>query len=78
MVLRLSSNMIGNSDDETNFPHELWLINKQVANIYKAFAKCYQNEPRFNGVYSRDNPPNKIKDGTYVINLDEYHDIGTH
>ena len=38
----------------------------------------YQNEPRFNGVYSRDNLPHKIKDGTYVINLlDEYSDIGT-
>ena len=40
--------------------------------------KCYQNERRFNGVYSRDNVPNKIRDGTYVINLDEYFDIGTH
>ena len=39
--------------------------------------KYYQNEPRFNGVYSRDNLP-KIKDGAYVINLDEYSDIGTH
>ena len=39
--------------------------------------KYYQNEPRFNGVFSRDNLP-KIKDGTYVINLDEYSDIGTH
>ena len=38
----------------------------------------YQNEPRFNGVYSRDNLPNKIKDRAYVINLDEYSDIGTH
>ena len=37
----------------------------------------YQNESRFNGVYSRDNLP-KIKEGTYVINLDEYSDIGTH
>ena len=37
----------------------------------------YQNEPRFNGVYSRDNLPDKIKDGAYVINLDEYSDIGT-
>ena len=33
---------------------------------------------RFNGVYSRYNLPNKIKDGAYVINLDEYSDIGTH
>ena len=34
--------------------------------------KYYKNEPRFNGVYSRDNLPNKIKDGTYVINLDDF------
>ena len=40
--------------------------------------KHYENESRFNGVYSRDNLPNKIKDGAYVINLDEYSDIGTH
>ena len=39
--------------------------------------KYYENKPRFNGVYSRDNLP-KIKDGAYVINLDEYSDIGTH
>ena len=39
--------------------------------------KYYKNEPRFNGVYSRDNLP-KIKDGAYIINLDEYSDIGTH
>ena len=39
--------------------------------------KYYQNEPRFNGVYSRDNLP-KLKDGAYVINLDKYSDIGTH
>ena len=40
--------------------------------------KYYQNEPRFNGVFSRDNLPKKIKDGAYVINLDEYADVGTH
>ena len=38
----------------------------------------YQNEPRFNGVFSRDNLLNTIKNGAYVINLDEYRDIGTH
>ena len=47
----------------------------------------YQNEPRFNGAFSRDNLPNTIrshelgsavKNDAYVINLDEYHDIGTH
>ena len=40
--------------------------------------KYYQNEPKFNGVFSRDNLPNKIKDGPYTINLDQYSDIGTH
>ena len=40
--------------------------------------KYYQNELRFNGVYSRDNLSDEIKDGAYVINLDEYSDIGTH
>ena len=38
----------------------------------------YQNEPRFIGIYGRDNLPDKIKNGVYVINLDEYSDIGTH
>ena len=40
--------------------------------------KCYQNESRFNGVFSRNNLPKKIKDGADVINLDEYADVGTH
>ena len=38
---------------------------------------CYENEPRFNGFFSQDNLP-KIKDGAYVLNLDEYFNIGTH
>ena len=38
----------------------------------------YENEPRLKGVYSRNNLPEKIKDGAYVINLDEYADVGTH
>ena len=39
--------------------------------------KYYQNEPRFNGFYSRDNLT-EIKDGAYVIKLNEYSDIRTH
>ena len=38
VILRLSSNMIGNSDDETSFTHKLLLTNKQVANLRGAFA----------------------------------------
>ena len=37
----------------------------------------YKNEPKFNGVYSRDNLPKTIKNGAYVVNLDEYEDAGT-
>ena len=39
--------------------------------------KYHQNEPKFNGVYSRNNL-SKIKDGTYVINLDEDESIRIH
>ena len=42
------------------------------------YKKYYKNEPRFNGVYSKDNLPKKIKNGAYVLNLDEYADVGTH
>ena len=38
--------------------------------------KYYQNKSKFNGVYSRNSLP-KIKDGAYVINLDEYESMGT-
>ena len=42
VVLRLSSNMIGDSNDKTNFPHELLLTNRQVANLRKALQIIYQ------------------------------------
>ena len=41
-------------------------------------SEYYKNEPKFNGVYSRNNLPKTIKKGAYVINLDEYENIGTH
>ena len=47
------------------------LINTEI-------EKYYKNECRFNGVYSRDNFPEAIKNGGYIINLDEYADVGTH
>ena len=40
--------------------------------------KYYKKTPRFNGVFSRNNLPKKIKDGAYVINLDKYVDVVTH
>ena len=42
VVLRLSSNMIGNSNDETNFSHKLLLTNRQVANLRKPLVKNHQ------------------------------------
>ena len=47
VVLRLSSNVIGNSSDNTNFPHELFLTNRQVANICKAFANNLSTDTKF-------------------------------
>ena len=38
MALRLSSNMVGNSNNETNFPHKLLLTNRQLLSLRKAFA----------------------------------------
>ena len=41
-------------------------------------SKYYKNEPRFDGVYSRNNLSKKNKKGAYVINLDEYENTDTH
>ena len=49
-------------------PHSL--TNFEIQNYY-------QNEPKFNGIYSRNNLP-EIKDGAYVVKLDEYKSVGTH
>ena len=40
--------------------------------------KYFKIEPRYNGVFSRNNLPKKIKDGAHVVNLDEYGDVGIH
>ena len=50
-------------------PHSLTNFEKQ---------KYYQNKPGFNTLYSRNNLPKKINDRAYVMNLDEYADVGAH
>ena len=40
--------------------------------------KYYKHEPRFNGIFPRNNSFKKIKHGAYIINLDENADVGTH
>ena len=55
-----------------------WIFNA-ASSFNKLWNKnYYENETRFNGVYSRDNFPKKIKDGANIINLDEYEDVGIH
>ena len=51
------------------------MLTHSLANF--GIQKYYQNEPKINGVYFRNNLP-KIKDGAYVTNLDEYESIGTY
>ena len=47
VVIRLSPNMIGDSNDKTNFPHELLLTNRQVSSIRKAFANNLSVDIKF-------------------------------
>ena len=54
------------------------LTNFEIQKYYQNNAqRSLKNKPRFNGVYLRDNLP-KIREGAYLINLDEYSGIGTH
>ena len=65
VVLRLSSNMIGNSDDNTNFPHELLLTNRQVANLRKAFSKNTSTDI----ILSKTQLSNMIQSGRFLGRL---------
>ena len=51
VVLRLSSNIIGN--DENNFPHKLLLTNRQVSNLRKAFANHLSADIKLSKTYLR-------------------------
>ena len=63
-VLTLSSNMIDNSDVETNFPHKLLLTNRQVANIRKAFANHTSTDIKLSKAQLT-----KIQKGRFLISL---------
>ena len=67
VILRLSSNMIENSDVESNFPHKLLLINRQVANLPKAFANHLSTDIKliiFNYQLSK-----MIQSGGFLVNF---------
>ena len=65
VVLRISSNMVNNSNDNTNFPHELLLTNRQVANIRKAFA----NHSSIDIKLSKTQLSKMIQSGGFLGNL---------
>ena len=65
VVLRISSNMISNSNDDTNFPHEILLTNRQVANIRKAFAKNTSTDIKL----SKTQLSKMIQSGGFLGNL---------
>ena len=65
VVLRLSSNMIGDSDDKINFPHELLLTNRQVANLRKAFANYLSTDIKL----SKTQISKMIKSGGFLGRL---------
>ena len=53
VVLRMSSNMVSNSNDNSNFPHELLLTNRQVANIRNAFTNHSSIDIKFRGIFRK-------------------------
>ena len=65
VVLRISSNMVGDSNDNTNFPHELLFTNRQVANICKAFA----NHSAIDIKLSKTQLSKMIQSGGFLGNL---------
>ena len=67
MILRLSSNMIGNSDGETNFPHKLLLTSRQVANLRKAFANRTSTDINLSNAQLT-----KMQKGGFLRFLDHY------
>ena len=58
-------NMIGNSDDETNFPYKLLLTNTQVANLCKAFEIYLSTDIKL----SKTQLPNMIQAGGFLGRL---------
>ena len=57
--------MVGDSNDNTNFPHELLLTNRQVANIRKAFAKNTSTDIKL----SKTQLSKMIQSGGFLGNL---------
>ena len=75
-MMRVGEGIVRASERAKKNPLNSLLPFHHLTNI--EINEYYINEPRFNGVYSRNNLPKTIKKGAYVINLDEYENTGTH
>ena len=75
-IMRAGDGIVRAGSGSKKNPLNSLLLFHPLTNI--EISECYANEPRFNGVYSRNNLPNKIKKGAYVINLDEYENTSKH
>ena len=60
VVIRLSPNMIGDSNDKTNFPYELLLTDRQVSSICKAFSNNSSIDIKFSKM---------IQSGEFLVKL---------
>ena len=65
VVIRLSPNMIGNSNDQTTFPHELLLTDRQVSNIRQAFSNNSSVDIKF----SKTQLSKMIQSGGFLVRL---------
>ena len=65
VVLRLSSNVIGDSDDKTNLSHNLLITNRQVANLRKAFANNLSTDIKL----SKTRISKMIQSGAFLVRV---------
>ena len=65
IILRLSSNMIGNSNNETNFPHELLLTNREIA----SFCKTFENNSSADTKLSKTHLTKMMQSGVFLVRL---------
>ena len=75
-VTQAGEEPIGTSQDKAQLRNVRILMSAHLWTNFK-IRKYYQKKSKFNGVCSRNNLP-KMKDGKYVVTLDDYESAGTH
>ena len=67
LLVTLAASLLGHLGEGTIRAGQYFLILQHLLTDFE-IQSCYQNEPKFKGVYSRKNLP-KMKHGAYIINL---------